>query len=87
MITSDFEIKNIRAKDKARLREITSKLEDARTREVDRHDKRIQELSQRAVFLHEEKEALLRSPMSKSELLEYAKNSLRSQKKGSCGIP
>jgi hypothetical protein len=76
MALSVVKIKEIRAVDKDNLKNFINNAETIKGQALDKIEKKYQGLVENIKGLMDEKEAILRAPMSKAELLEHARNEL-----------
>lgn len=76
MALSDKTIKEIRGADKDNLKKFLNDSETIKAQSLDTIEKKHRGLAEKIQGLMDEKEALLRAPMSKAELLEHAKDEL-----------
>jgi hypothetical protein len=75
-LVGDEEIKRIRAVDQETLKTFMRKADTLKGQELDKLAKEYDEIRAKVQSLMDEKGDVLRSPMSKAELLEYAKGRL-----------
>jgi len=77
MALSDEKIKEIREMDRGNLKSFISDAETIRAQALDKIEKEHRDLVEKIQALMDEKGDILRAPMSKAELLEYAKEELK----------
>jgi hypothetical protein len=77
MILSGDKVKEIRAGDKNNLKKFTDNAKTIRAQALDKVEKEHRGLMEKIKALMDEKEAFLRAPMSKAELLNHAKDELQ----------